>query len=247
MSSFHRSGPFDSYDEPSSWDSSFSSGLSSIRPPSFATVVLLFWVVVFGVAMFWHRGGNPASAVADSAAELYPYGVNPYATTLPVYGDPNFNYAAVYKYYYNLYMKRLQEASSYETAHRAQPHPATASIPKPEPPKLEQHQAPEQSAAPLESDSPASNLPSPASSSVPVERADVPNAHFGQPLNTPVDANSKAVSLPQSNMPQRALPELAGSTPSAKTALKVAPVGLPGFEHQPMVVPQGTVKSVYPE
>jgi len=247
VSSFHRSGPFDSYDEPSSWDSSLDLDASWIRPPSFATLVLMFWIAVFGLAMFVHRGGNPTSPVADSAAELYPYGVNPYATSLPVYGYPEFDSAAIYNYYYNLYMKRLQEASSSDPAPSFVPHPAIEIVPNPEPPKHEQHQASEELVAPSESDSPDSAQPSSAPSALPLERADITNARFAQPLNPPVDASAKAVSLPQSNMPQRALPDQAGATQSAGTALKVAPVGLPGYESQTTVVPLGTVKSVYPK
>ena len=247
VSSLRRSGPFDSTDEPSSWDSSFESNSFWIRPPSFATVVLLFWVVVFGIAMFWHRGGNPASPIADSTAELYPYGLNPYATTLPVYGYPEFDSAAVYKYFYNLYMKRLQEASLSEAAHRTQPLPAMASIPKPDPRKQEQHRASEQSEAPWQSDSLTSTQPSPASSAVPVERSDIMYDHYAQPLNLPIAPSVKVVPLPRSNLPHRALPDVAGSAPFARRVLKVAPVGLPGYERQPMVVPQGTVRSVYPE
>lgn len=247
VSSFSRSGPFDSYDEPSSWDSSISSDASWIRPPSFATIVLLFWIAVFGIAMFWHRGGHPTSPVADSAAELYPYGVNPYSTALPVYGYPEFDSAAVYKYFYNLYMKRLQEASSSVPTPRPLPRRATGSVPKPEAMKPEEHQASEEPVTHPANEDSASSQPIPSASPVPVERADIPNARFSQPLNSPLAPSPKAVSLPQANLPQRALPDLASSTPSAKSALKVAPVGLPGYERQPMVVPQGTVKSVYPK
>lgn len=247
MSSFHRSGPFDSYDDSSDWDSPFSSDVSWIRPPSFATLVLLFWIVVFAVAMFWHRGGNSASPVAESAAEIYPYGVNPYPTSLPVYGYPEFDSAAVYRYFYNLYMKRLQAASSSDSAPRLLRHPAIAAIPKRVSPKQEQHPVSEEPVVPSENEAPALTPPLPASFAAPVERADYTNAHFAQSLNSPTGHAAKAVRLPQSSLPQRALPDQGGSTPSTGTALKVAPVGLPGYESQPMAIPQGTVKSVYPK
>ena len=252
MSSFRRSGTFDSADDSAPWGSTNNPGASPrsfwIRPPSFATGVLMFWIAVFAISMFWHRSGNSAGPVAETAADLY-IG-DPFPTSLPVYGYPEFDSASVYRYFYNLYMKRLMAASPKEAAIAQVPHPVVKSVPKRQPPKQETHRAAIETAAsskpePVVAAAAPALVPAPAS--VSEERADLTNPRFAPPLNVPFNRRSKTVALPESTMPQWVLPIRARSAGSERPALKVAPVGLPGYEREPAsAIPKSAVRFVYP-
>lgn len=251
MSSFRRSGIFDSADESDSWGSTYNSDPSPrtfwIRPPSFATGVLMFWIAVFAISMFLHRGGNSAGP-AETVADLY--SVDPFPTSLPVYGYPEFDSASVYRYFYNLYMKRLMAASQRDSATPAPTHPLIKTVPKQDPPKQQTHPTAVETATPSDPETPvAAGAPAlvPAPASVSEERADLTNPRFAPPLNVPFNRRSKTVALPESTMPQWALPIRARSAGSEKPALKVAPVGLPGYEREPAsAIPKPAVRFVYP-
>ena len=254
MSSIHRSGPFDTDDESSRWHSFHQSFTSWIKPPSFATGVLMFWILVFAISMFWHRAGNPRDGSLRSAADQYTYGVDPYPTSLPIYGYPaEFNSAAMYKYFYNLYMKRLTAAS---TGDVPTPRPSVASpeVPKQATQKIEQQKTlvkePVSNSEPIETAEPEKNaisLPVLASPTEPVERADVSSYRFVPSQGAPVDVSRKTVRLPERVLPQQALPDPSRFNSKARMNLRVAPVGLPGYEREPVAMPKSAVKSVYPQ
>ena len=245
MSTFHRSGLFDSDDEPQNWSSQGATKPSWIRPPSFATAMSIFWAVVFVIAMFWHRGGKDQGLLPSSAVSADIYGSDPYSISLPVFYPPSFDYESIYKRAYAMYMKSLMDAARSESGSNTQSR-ATTEIPSEVAPQEKAQPLADTALQPDETQSvaaPAATAPA----AMPDAMADITSAHFTPTVSAPHVSPARVTALPSSNMAQKALHDQAQAAANLKTDLKVAPVGLPGFEPNTVSVPQGTVRSAYPK